>query len=205
MAVDHERGGSVVPTFVDVGTPCFLAHRRKLEPAHDRWERQHGHPPEPEVHEAGQHVQVHAVQLRANPESGAGPHDGQHRQAGRSVKHEQAKRRVRASDQDEDRRVVEPAHPSGRRLAPLPHVVRGAHTELGHQGEREHQGRGAGAQRRGQEHEDDPGRYRGEERRLVDPPAHEGFRRRARGGRRPRPGRSVRTPHPRRVAARWSS
>src|SRR5205814_5831031 len=38
MAVDHERGGSVVPTFVDVGTPCFLAHRRKLEPAHDRFE-----------------------------------------------------------------------------------------------------------------------------------------------------------------------
>ena len=109
-------------------------HERELggrQAAHEGGEHDHSDPAQAQVQEPGQHVEVDPVELRRDPDRGAGPHDREHDDPRRAVEHEQTERGVRAPDQYEDRRVIERAHALAPGLAPHPQVVRGAHAELG--------------------------------------------------------------------------
>ena len=88
-------------------------------------------PAEGDEDERGQPLRcVHPREVEHEPSRGAAPDDDQDHVADPAVEREQRERRVRAGDQQQDRRVVEPAHPradAGR--APVDAVIERADPE----------------------------------------------------------------------------
>ncbi len=128
-----------------------------------------GRPPEPEIHHAREHVQIGAVELHEDAERCHDPDRREHPHSPRSVEGEHAVGRVRARDQQEDRRVIPPLPSSELLRRPRATVIGRADPEHGDEGERIDADRDAGAPCRCNGDEEESGWASHHEREPVDP------------------------------------